>query len=139
MASNSSENLTPLPLFEVDGSKDRSLAENIWNAQQAGWPETLTYDPEKDALRRRQVMNSPEGSVPVIEGKRLHRDEYPFFCTKENVYSAWIGHVLADENRSQGGQLNAFLQREGAYKGVKNFGEEFKFKVRIINWPPPKK
>ncbi|WP_207540989.1 NucA/NucB deoxyribonuclease domain-containing protein [Sabulicella rubraurantiaca] len=129
-------------MFEVDGRADRTLAENIWHAQQAGWPDVLTYDPEKDQNRRKQVMSCPEGHVPAINGKRLHRDEYPFFCTKENTYSAWIGHLVAEESLSQGGQLKAFLRANGVYNGYTNFedskGKHFKFVVRVKNWPPPK-
>lgn len=125
------------PVLVFDGSTEPSIAATIWHAQQAGWPKVLTYMKHKDGVLRRMAMHSPEGEVPRIDGQRLHRDEYPFHCTAEHKGSAWIGHAVAAENRSQGGRLRAFLQEKGALAGAKNHPDGFKFAVRVANWPPP--
>ncbi|MGE5270454.1 MAG: NucA/NucB deoxyribonuclease domain-containing protein [Thiohalocapsa sp.] len=142
-----------LPVLEFDGNKERTIAENIYHAQQAGWPKILTYDHEKDhnirkqqaAWKRNEAMNTPGEEVPAISSQKLHRDEYPFACTKEHNGSAWIGHAVAAENRSQGGQLRNFLEKHGAIQGATNSLEVskdgrsekvFKFIVEVKNWPP---
>jgi len=138
---------TDLPVLTFDGKKEPTIAANIYNAQQAGWERILTYDYQKDqvirnqqrAWKRRGAMNTPGEEVPSIQGKVLHRDEYPFTCTLEHKGSAWIGHAVADENRSQGGQLNAFLEQHGATRGFVNSASGFQFVVEVVNWPPPSK
>jgi hypothetical protein len=74
---------------KFDGSKERRIADNIYNAQQAGAPQVLTYDYEKDknirrqnmTLKREKAMNSKGEEVPPIDGQRLHRDEYMYCRT----------------------------------------------------------
>jgi hypothetical protein len=122
-----------LPELVFDWARDREIAQNIWHAQKAGWPEILTYDYQRDvALRNQQrgwkrgvAMNTPGEEVPQI----LSRDEYPFACTKEHRGAVWVGHVPAVQNSRQGGQVSAFLPHYGAQDG-------FRFRVRVINVPP---
>ena len=116
-----------VPVIIFNGDDEPTIAENIYNAQMAGWPRVLTYDKNKDKNLRKEVMTSELGNVPIVDGKNKHRDEYPFFCSKENNGSAFIGHVSAIENRRQGGRLSAFL---------KGKPDGFKFMVQAV-WPPP--
>jgi len=111
----------------------REIADNIWHAQQAGWPRILTYDADRDVVLRRQgrtrkrriALATPGEEVPRI----LSRDEYPFACTREHAGPVWVGHVPSAQNSLQGGLVSGFLARHGAVDG-------FQFEVLVVNRPP---
>lgn len=122
------------PILDFDWSDEgiRQVAENIWQAQMAGWPKVLTYDLQADAVLRRQgrslkrrgALETPGEEVPRL----LSRDEYPFACTREHAGSVWVGHVPPAQNSRQGGMLAEFLRRHAATDG-------FRFEVRVVNRP----
>lgn len=122
-----------LPVLVFDALRMREIAINIWHAQKAGWPSTLTFVLEKDKIIRRQERafnrRSALNQVPTL----LSRDEYPFACTMEHAGSAWIGHVPPEQNSKQGGIIAEFFRKHGALAGYVNSTDGFKFRVKVIN------
>jgi hypothetical protein len=131
-----SSNNPGLAELVFDWNQEKEIAENIYHAQNAGWPSTLTYDFKNDETTRKQqrawrrdaAMNTLGEEVPQL----LSRDEYPFACTKEHHGTVWVGHVPPVQNSRQGGKVSAFLKAHGATDG-------FRFSVKVINVPLPVK
>lgn len=125
-------NKSGLPELAFDWTQEQEIAENIYHAQKAGWPDTLKYDFQSDqairkeqrAWRRDAAMNTPGEEVPQL----LSRDEYPFACTKEHHGTVRVGHVPPAQNSRQGGKVSAFLKAHQPTDG-------FRFAVRVINVP----
>jgi hypothetical protein len=122
------------PELIIDWRDYRSLADNIWQAQMAGWPQVLTYNGPDLTIRRAQrraAMHYQHDQriyeIPHI----LSRDEYPFACTVEGG-AGWVGHIPGVENSAQGGLIAAFLRRHNIVAGR---GELSKFRVKVINHP----
>ena len=124
----------PYPVLEIDWRRYAQLADNIWQAQMAGWPRVLTYNGPDVVLRRAQryaaMHYNYEGRVGEIPGI-LSRDEYPFACTVEGG-TAWVGHIPGRENSAQGGLIAAFLKR---HQIMPCRGELSKFAVTAVNHP----
>lgn len=123
----------PKLVFDWTDPAIREIAENIWHAQQAGWPRILTYDADRDAVLRRQGRTRKRRIALATAGEEvpriLSRDEYPFACTREHAGPVWVGHVPAAQNSLQGGLVSAFLGRHAATDG-------FRFEVAVVNRPP---
>lgn len=134
----------PVLCFDWSDLRIQKVAENIYHALCAGWPDVLTYDLENDTTdKRRRAMRGelidPKSldpfkfKVPTIrsddpELNLPSRDEYPFACTKEHVGSVWIGHVPPEQNSLQGWMIRDFLLKQNATDG-------FRFRVRVCNRP----
>lgn len=117
------------PILEINYNLYPGLADNIWQAQQAGHPKILTYGANKKDNRKGAMHYEVEYlryEIPHIES----RDEYPFACCAEGGGSALVGHVPPRENSAQGGLIAGFLKR---YQIPPNQGEKSKFEVRVIN------
>jgi len=93
-----------LPTVTFSSRTHPELAENIRHAQAAGHPSVLTHGGDAAANRAASL----EG-VPNI--KPLSRDEYPFASSVEGGPGAWVGHVPASQQNSQGGILSNFFRR----------------------------
>jgi hypothetical protein len=124
------------PVFVVDWNdpKQREWAENWWQAQQAGHPTVLTWDPANDAVRRAAAQAEVAGNIPNFQARRAagrlgSLDEYPPNSTLESGSSAWVGHVQRASNNNQGGRIARWAQQEGLLPGEQ-------FEVRIVNRPP---
>jgi hypothetical protein len=125
-----------------------NIADNIWQAQMAGWERVLTYrgplpKPESRGIRR-QTMSyqvEPKGggkaeSYRIPTGQDEDRDEYPFACTVEGAERTgdrkpWVGRVPRWENQVQGGMLCAFIQKHG----ITATGSNRTFEVKVVNHP----
>jgi hypothetical protein len=131
------------PVLVFDWKDLPEIADNIWQAQMAGWERILTYrgplpKPESRGIRK-QTMSYEIGlkgyQIPKFAAANA-RDEYPFACTVEGAArdgnrKPWVGHVDPYENFVQGGMIAAFIQRHG----ITAAGPNRKFEVRVINHP----
>ena len=99
-----------LPTVTFSSRTHPELAENIRHAQAAGHPSVLTHGGNAAANR----ATSLEG-VPNI--RPLSRDEYPFASSVEGGPGAWVGHVPAAQQNSQGGILSNFFRRNQIQPG----------------------
>jgi hypothetical protein len=117
-----------LPVMTYDwlDKSIRDIADNIWNAQMAGWPHVLTYVYRSKAVKggiRRQTLRE----IPRIQS----RDEYPFASTVENEGSVWVGHASVAQQDAQGRLMNDFYRKHGAYLK----GATLTFLVKVVNHP----
>lgn len=115
-----------IPVLEINALNYPNLAENIWHAQMAGHPRTLTFGSNKKYNRKEAMTVRDEifsGQIPRI----LSRDEYPFACTKEGGAASWVGHIPPRENSAQGGLIAALIKRYDLKEGDS-------FEVRVINY-----
>ena len=101
-----------LPTVTFSSRTHPELAENIRHAQAAGHPSVLTHGGDSAVNRAASL----EG-VPNI--KPLSRDEYPFASSVEGGAGAWVGHVPASQQNSQGGILSNFFRRNKIKPGDK--------------------
>lgn len=92
-----------LPELKISASKYPKLAENILNAQKAGYPNILTRGGDIAANRAAALED-----IPNIRG--LSRDEYPFASSMEGGGSSWVGHVPIPEQNAQGALLKNFFK-----------------------------
>ena len=116
----------PVMIYDWQDPTIREIADNIWHAQMAGWPRTLTYV-YRSRADKRLIRRSNLGIVPQIQS----RDEYPFASTLENEGSVWIGHASIAQQNAQRDLMNRFYRQHGAYQK----GTTLKFEVRVINHP----
>ena len=120
-----------LSILRFDWRQHGRLADNVWHAQMAGCPKTLTYN-GRDPLLRRQMRGDAmhfEHAGDRYEIPRVDsRDEYPFACTFEGGGRSWVGHVPPGENSAQGGLISAFLRQNGMTAGGR-------FRVEVLNHP----
>lgn len=142
-----------IPTLEFDWRDEgiRLVADNIYHAQKAGWPEVLHYSKQKDTIARKKrysamrvdledVFGVPEMEelasdiekhgallVPTIRDFPS-RDEYPFACTREHRGKVWVGHVPPEQNSRQGVMIREFVRKCGGVDG-------FEFRVRVIGRP----
>jgi hypothetical protein len=124
----------PYPELIIDWNTHPQLADNIWQAQSAGWPKILTYNGPDPFIRRQTRRAAMHYDVAGIEYEIPHilsRDEYPFACTVEGG-SSWVGHIPGRENSAQGGMIAAFLRRNHIVAGR---GAQSRFVVTVINHP----
>ena len=98
-----------LPCLEFAAAVVPDIVENIQNALDAGHPDLLTYRPDLRDQNRRDSLSG----VPGIGS----RDEYPFAATEQGGRGAWVGHVPARQNSSQGGTFSAFIKRHNLKPG----------------------
>jgi Deoxyribonuclease NucA/NucB len=122
------------PELVIDWRVYPRLADNVWQAQLAGWPKVLTYNGPDPALRREQrhaAMHYEHAGERYEIPHILSRDEYPFACTREGG-RGWVGHIPAAQNSAQGGLIAGFLKRHAI---APNRGELSKFAVKVINHP----
>jgi hypothetical protein len=121
--------------FVVDWAdpRQRLWAENWWQAQQAGHPDVLTWDPGRTPSDARR-MAAQEAIKTSIRGFRYRRnvmqslDEYPPVSALESGRGAWVGHIPDSAQRSQGGRLARWAEGIGLLPGDR-------FRVQIINRP----
>jgi hypothetical protein len=99
-----------LPQLEISASKYPDLAENILNAQKAGYAQVLTAGGDIAANRAAAL----EG-VPNIAG--LSRDEYPFASSMEGGQGAWVGYIPVAQQNAQGGLISRFLIQNNIQAG----------------------
>lgn len=86
-------------------------AQHVQDAQAAGHPGVLTYDPPGRPARRRAAL----AGIPTVPG--MDRDEYPPAVFAEGGAGASVRHIPLADNRSAGGQMAA--QLAGATRGCK--------------------
>jgi hypothetical protein len=101
-----------LPTVTFSSRTHRELAENIRHAQAAGHPSVLTHGGNAAANRAASLEGVPNN-------KPLSRDEYPFASSVEGGAGAWVGHVPASQQNSQGGILSNFFRRNQIKPGDK--------------------
>jgi hypothetical protein len=105
MGENDTSSSLPVMIYNYLDDSLKDIADNIWNAQMAGWPNILTYiyrpKADKGVLRRKTL-----GLVPRIQS----RDEYPFASTLENEGSVWVGHASVAQQNAQGSLISKFYQ-----------------------------
>jgi hypothetical protein len=131
------------PILEFDWKDLPNIADNIWQAQMAGWERVLTYrgplpNPESRGIRKHTMTYEVSGQgyrIPKFATANA-RDEYPFACTVEGAAEdgrrkPWVGHVPPRENFIQGGMIAAFIQKHN----ITASGLNRKFEVRVINHP----
>ncbi|SIT45936.1 hypothetical protein BN2476_490064 [Paraburkholderia piptadeniae] len=123
MSSNTAN--LPVMVYDWNDKRIREIAENIWHAQKAGWPDVLTYVYRGDNDIRRLSLRG----IPRIQS----RDEYPFASTLENEGSVWVGHASVAQQTVQRDLMNSFYRSNGAYRK----GATFRFRVSVINYPVP--
>jgi hypothetical protein len=101
--------VSELPVLRISASRYPELADNIRNAQLAGFPQILTRGGNP-------VMNRSDAlrGIPGI----LSRDEYPFASTLEGGANTWIGHIPAWQNSAQGGILSVFYRLNNIIVGT---------------------
>lgn len=134
--------MTNLPVLIFDWNELPHIADNIWQAQMAGWERVLTYrgplpKPMSCGIRRQTMayeVKDERYRIPTLTD--CDRDEYPFACTvegaaKDGSRQPWVGSVPRIENQVQGGMLNAFIQK----KNITAAGPNRQFEVRVINHP----
>ncbi|MCX7102916.1 MAG: NucA/NucB deoxyribonuclease domain-containing protein [Methylobacter sp.] len=122
-----------LPILIVDFKLIPKIAEGIWHAQKAQWDAILTYDyvlNTQERINQRRVKRQQIGK-DGFQRCGLTADEYPFACTKENTGSTFLTNAPRHEQSIQGGQLNAFFQKYGAYTTLDS---PFYFEVKVINY-----
>jgi hypothetical protein len=135
--------MSEYPVLEFDWKALPHIADNIWQAQMAGWERVLTYrgplpNPESRGIRG-QTMAYDVGNQGYTIPKFAElnaRDEYPFACTVEGAATdgrrkPWVGHVPPYENFVQGGMIAAFIKKHG----ISATGRNRKFGVRVVNHP----
>jgi hypothetical protein len=118
------------------------IADNIWQAQMAGWERVLTYcgplpEPMSRGIRKQTMTYEVDGlgyRIPITAGD--DRDEYPFACTLEGSKESggrksWVGAVPRHENRVQGGMLNSFIEKNN----ITATGPNRRFEVQVISHP----
>lgn len=140
--------MADIPVLIFDWNDLPNIADNIWQAQMAGWERELTYrgplpKPESCGVRRQTMkyeVQSKGEDMPhayrIPTGFEEDRDEYPFACTVEGTSRSgdrrpWVGRVPRWENQVQGGMLSAFIQEHH----ITATGPNRKFKVEVINHP----
>jgi Deoxyribonuclease NucA/NucB len=140
--------MSDIPVLIFDWKELPNIADNIWNAQMAGWERILTYrgplpKAESRGIRRQTMAYEVKAKGEVNpRGYRIpttvdeERDEYPFACTVEGAARSgdrkpWVGHVPSIENHTQGGMLGAFIQKHN----ITAAGPNRRFEVRVINHP----
>lgn len=134
--------MSDFPVLTFDWKELPHIADNIWQAQMAGWERVLTYrgplpEPESRGIRRQSMsyeVNSQGYRIPTGVGE--DRDEYPFACTVEGAARRgdrrpWVGHVPRNENQIQGGMIRAFIQQHH----ITATGPNRLFEVRVMNHP----
>lgn len=124
-----------IPFLIIDYLRYPDLADNIWQAQKAGFPQRLTYNGpgylDVDKVTRQNRKNA---MLAVYDGltyeipRMWSRDEYPFACTQQGGIDAWVGHIPAEQNSAQGGLIASFVQKFKLKKGKE-------FHVEVINHP----
>ena len=141
--------------LKIDYKKYPELADNIWQAQKAGYPQRLTYngpsssDLEKVTYNNRKEamrieLNGPEckdlkkffGKDFIEIPRILSRDEYPFACCvqekgKNGNVRPWVGHIPSAQNSAQGGLIASFIKQNRLEKGME-------FVVLVENHPKGK-
>jgi hypothetical protein len=127
------------PVLDIDWSRNKELADNIWNAQMACCPMVLTYcGPALGKGNRKDAMHFDLDGIRQEILHILSRDEYPFACTLEGGRASWVGHIPAKQNSSQGGLIASFIRANGIQPCDRNDPksvERAKFVVRVINHP----
>ncbi len=131
------------PILEFNWKELPNIADNIWQAQMAGWEKVLTYrgplpEPESRSIRKHTMTYEVDGQsyhIPKFTTAN-NRDEYPFACTvegaaKDGHRKPWVGHVPPYENYVQGGMIAAFIRKHG----ITATGPNRRFEVRVINHP----
>jgi hypothetical protein len=98
------------PRLEISANKYPDLAENILNAQKAGYPQVLTAGGDAAGNRAAALQG-----VPIIPG--LARDEYPFASSLEGGQGAWVGYIPESQNNAQGGLISRFLIQNNIQAG----------------------
>ena len=134
--------MSDIPVLIFDWKKLPRIADNIWNAQMAGWERVLTYRGPLPQLASRGIRGQTmsyevDGNgfrIPTTAGE--DRDEYPFTCTVEGAAQRgdrkpWVGHVPRHENQVQGGMISAFIREHN----ITAAGPNRRFEVRVINHP----
>ncbi len=141
--------MPPYPVLEFDWKLLPNIADNIWQAQMAGWERVLTYRgplPTEDSreIRKQTMMYEVGGQtyqIPTFPKGTPNaavnsRDEYPFACTVEGASMSgsrqpWVGSVPPRENSIQGGMIAAFIKKNN----ITATGDNRRFEVRVINHP----
>lgn len=134
--------MSDIPVLVFDWNELPRIADNIWNAQMAGWERILTYrgplpKAKGRGIRKQSMTYEVDGQtyrIPITEDE--DRDEYPFACTVEGASDSvdkkpWVGHVPRSENQTQGAMIRAFILKHR----ITAAGHNSKFEVRIINHP----
>jgi hypothetical protein len=104
----------PVPIIDYNNKAIAEMADNIWNAQMACCPTTLTYcGPALGKGNRKEAMHFEIDNLREEIMHILSRDEYPFACTLEGGARSWVGHIPGRQNSAQGGLIASFLRREG--------------------------
>jgi hypothetical protein len=130
------------PVLVFDWKELPHIADNIWQAQMAGWERVLTYrgplpDPQSRGIRKQTMTFEVDGQgyrIPSTPGDE--RDEYPFTCTEEGAKKdgkrkPWVGAVPSRENHVQGGMLSAFIKTNN----ITAIGPNRTFEVQVKNHP----
>jgi len=134
--------MSEIPVLIFDWKKLPHIADNIWNAQMAGWERVLTYRGPLPGTESREIRGRTMSYEAGAKGYRIptgidqDRDEYPFACTVEGAARSgnrkpWVGHVPRSENQVQGGMIRAFIERYN----ITAVGSNRRFEVRVINHP----
>ena len=134
--------MSDIPVLIFDWKKLPHIADNIWNAQMAGWERVLTYRGPLPQLESRGIRRQTMSYEVNAQGYRIptgvdeDRDEYPFACTVEGAARSgnrkpWVGRVPRNENQIQGGMICAFIQQHN----ITATGPNRRFEVRVINHP----
>jgi len=134
--------MNDIPVLTFDWKELPHIADNIWNAQMAGWERVLTYRGPLPQLESRDIrkqtmsyeLNAGNYRIPTTVGE--DRDEYPFACTVEGAArrgerKPWVGHVPRHENQVQGGKISAFILKHN----ITANGPNRRFEVQVINHP----
>ena len=87
----------------IRSSMSPHAAQHILDAQRAGYPSTLTYEPLGAQARGRAAVRG----TPTL--KSMDRDEYPPKTVLEGGAGASIRHIPLGDNRSAGGQMASQL------------------------------
>jgi hypothetical protein len=95
----------------ISRSLSPKAAQHIVDAQAAGQPKTLTYEPFGAIARGRQAVRK----LPTKDG--YDRDEYPPKTFAEGGATASVRYVPSSDNRSAGGQMTS--QLAGATPGCR--------------------
>jgi hypothetical protein len=98
-------------IIVISRSMSPEAAQHILDAQAAGQPSLLTYEPVGAVARGRLAVRQ----LPTRAG--YDRDEYPPKTFAEGGATASVRHVPSSDNRSAGGQMAS--QLAGATPGCK--------------------
>ena len=115
----SSEN-SQLPTVTFNYATHPELADNIWQAQKAGFPSTLTRCPPQS-----RAWLDQQG---IGNGQGLSRDEYLFASSEEGGPDSWVGNVPIAQQNAQGAILRNFYSQCNI-----NYGDQYV--VTVINHP----